>query len=223
MIFYVIYVADVEVGPALDLIKIICNPFVKTHAHVTLRGPYTRKADDARAWNKKWVEEKNQISAITFKGLLSFFRPGQNAVSLGCEFPEVQELWYKPDYPHGVPHLTLYDGESREFADDVLKVLGRFDWNFEVSATPLKPLRAGERGQWSMVHLTPNNEIDRVFERLTGHRVSSESIRDMKPDLRLEVVDQVCQYISRVVAERSKAHAADSRTGLRTAVKKSPT
>jgi hypothetical protein len=170
--------------------------------------PEPRLADDSRAWNKKWVEKKNRISAIEFKGLISFFQTNQNTVALHCVFPEVQELWYKPDYPQGAPHLTLYDGESRQFARRVLEVLGRFEWNFEVSATPLRPLSASESGQWKMVHLTASDEMDRVFERLTGYRLSSESIRDMTPDLRLEVVEQVCQYISGVVTERSKTHAA---------------
>ena len=107
--------------------------------------PEPRLADDSRAWNKKWVEKKNRISAIEFKGLISFFQTNQNTVALHCVFPEVQELWYKPDYPQGAPHLTLYDGESRQFARRVLEVLGRFEWNFEVSATPLRPLSASER------------------------------------------------------------------------------
>ena len=62
---------------------------------------------------------------------------------LKVEAPVIQDLWYKPNYPGYNPHLTIYDGDSRTFAEAIRDVLEPCDPAFSFLAMGLEPLVSG--------------------------------------------------------------------------------
>ena len=63
----------------------------------------------------------------------AFLNQNQNTVYLRCSSPELSQVWYKPNYPYN-PHLTLYDGNDRGFANDLLAGLSSCTKRFTVNA-----------------------------------------------------------------------------------------
>jgi hypothetical protein len=109
-IFYVFYPRDEHLQQILDAIRYLADPNEKTRAHVTLRGPYTQKRSIPTA--NRIVEN----SEIEVTGVDAFLGPRQNTVYFALAAPALQGAWHKPDYPEYRPHLTIYDGDSSDFA-----------------------------------------------------------------------------------------------------------
>ena len=58
--------------------------------------------------------------------------PGRSTIVLRLTAPGLRPYWFKPDYPDGAPHLTLYDGPHDAYADRL--------WDF-YRHSPLPSLR----------------------------------------------------------------------------------
>jgi hypothetical protein len=50
----------------------------------------------------------------------------------------LRELWHKPDFPRGQPHLTIYDGKDRAMAEKVFSLLNDYEWNCRVAVSKLR-------------------------------------------------------------------------------------
>lgn len=114
-IFYVVYLDDARLQAALDAIRFISNPAEKTRAHITVRGPYTRPIVIEGLGQKLCGTE------VMADGVDSFLRKDQNTVFIRCRSERLREIWQKKDFGFN-PHITIYDGPSRDFA---LKLLAR--------------------------------------------------------------------------------------------------
>ena len=108
-IFYVVYFDDRRLQGALDAIRLIANPVEKTRAHITVRGPYT-KSISAGALRKRIGGTE-----VMADGIGSFLREDQNTVFIRCRSERLREIWRKVEFGFN-PHITIYDGPSREFA-----------------------------------------------------------------------------------------------------------
>ena len=129
--FFVLYLPDRSWQAYLDVMRLVCEPDAQSPAHITVRGPYVGKSDPLGDWRKV----KNiDVSVV---GLGTFFAERQNTVFLECDSPQLPEIWWKKDHKNGTPHLTIYDGGSREFATRVFDVLGKYSWRFNFVADRL--------------------------------------------------------------------------------------
>src|SRR5690348_9290015 len=109
--FFVLYVSNKLWQSYLDTMRIVCNPLTQSPAHITVRGPYEAKPDLDQEWRK--VHDIR----VAVVGLGTFFDDTQNTVFFKCESDELAEVWWKKHYRSINPHITIYDGESREFAE----------------------------------------------------------------------------------------------------------
>jgi hypothetical protein len=126
--FFGLYVSDDWCASRLDLIRYICDPQIDDRSHVTLRGPYKRNRLDGR---KIWA--RSRFRYVVCDRIGAFSGPGQQTVYFRVLLPRSEDLMWKPDYPDGVAHLTLYDGDNRQFANAVRTVLDSiFDIGFKV-------------------------------------------------------------------------------------------
>lgn len=141
--FYVLYVPDPVLRTLLDSIRLICNPQEKLKSHVTVRGPYSR-----RLGSLKEINQQIRGQSVQVLGTGSFESARQNTVFLHCRADFLVRVWKKPDYPDYNPHLTLYDGTSRHFADALKRILAAYDLRFSFEVTGLELVHAA-RGQSS--------------------------------------------------------------------------
>jgi 2'-5' RNA ligase len=97
--------------------------------HITVRGPYYDIT-------KKFIQEFENKSGshININGVGLFENDNQYVVYYKVEFPDeidIKSIWKKPDYPkkNGVhPHISIYKGSDKNFADKVynfLKIQGK--------------------------------------------------------------------------------------------------
>ena len=132
---------DKRVQAHLDAIKYFCDPKQKTPAHITVRGPYA-DAIDVRQFSS--IIEGARASIV---GPGIFFREKQNTVFLATGLHGLRSIWHKPDF-NFKPHITLYDGPSREFASSLRDVLRKHRLFFTCQVTGLLEMRTVS-GQYS--------------------------------------------------------------------------
>lgn len=111
-----------RLAAAFDLIRFLAEPDSFRRTHITVRGPYSRQLSDneERRIHSHFTPDKRYLEAV---GIGSFFFGRQNTVVLHCDIPGIRDIWNKPDFREGKPHLTLYDGKSREFALVIRNIL----------------------------------------------------------------------------------------------------
>jgi hypothetical protein len=136
-VLYAIYVPPGRARTLIDSIRLFARPQLKHPAHVTVRGPYP-DYQDPRQWS---AEVRGQT--VRVGGVGTFFEDRQNTVFLHVESDALTRVWHKPDYPTGFPHLTIYDGESRCFADSLQGILAERNPRFTFVATGLEPMVLG--------------------------------------------------------------------------------
>jgi hypothetical protein len=136
-VFYAVYVPSGRVRILLDAIRLFARPQAKHAAHITVRGPYA-DYQDPREWSAKVTGQPIEVG-----GVGTFFGPGQSTVFLSVDSPAIRSVWHKPDFPEGKPHLTIYDGDKRPFAESLRDVLAAKDPRFTFSATGVEPIVSG--------------------------------------------------------------------------------
>lgn len=134
--FYGTYIKDTRLAGGLDLIRFLMEPNAIRFSHVTIRGPYQRRIAQSRLD----LELNSQIQdwRVRLTEPCCFFENAQNTVFISVDLGSLRRLWRKPDYPTGVAHLTLYDGNNRKWAKELYGLLCQHRWNLTVDVTPLR-------------------------------------------------------------------------------------
>ena len=177
------YSRDQQDQSVLDAIRFLADPEEKNRAHVTVRGPYTQKRGVLA------VSRAVEGSKVVVTGVDAFLEPNQNTVFFAVSAPRLNSLLRKPDFPDPKPHLTIYDGKSRDFALRLRSRLQELDPKFSYHATPLAPL-VTKKGQGSF-------ELRAAFDsnmvkRVTGRDISVDSVSDLPPDERIDLIAKLC-------------------------------
>jgi hypothetical protein len=184
-VFYVIYIEDGLEKDCIEAIRLLCNPFEKTAAHLTVRGPHGRKIIP-NIWNKK-LEGNHAL----INGVDRFFGDGQNTVFFRCSSPRLGSVWYKPDFDFN-PHITIYDGPDRLFAEEVYGTMSNYGYRLSFKADRLEPL-VSVKGQKGMAL----NLMDQVrLSELIHERFDLKAIANMSNYHKLTIIDRLCQYLS---------------------------
>jgi hypothetical protein len=181
-VFYAIYPREPRVGFYLDAIRLLANPREKNRSHVTVRGPYRQR------YNVSALSAGIDGARIEVGSAGAFWGARQSTVYLSCSAEEMRLVWYKPDYGYN-PHLTVYDGEARSFAEKLVLMLGRHDLKFVFTSTPLMPI-VSVRGQSSLDLLTSVRFAS--LSRTVGERLSLEKLLAIDDATRLRFIDRVC-------------------------------
>lgn len=151
--FYGLYLNDERLEAALELIRFVGEPDYLRRPHITVRGPYERKQDallEKLGYSPKYV---------FVRGVAAFFFENQNTVLLECDLPEKDRVWRKPNFPDGKPHITLYDGRSRNLALSLRLSLKQCKWQFR---TPVGGLDIIEK------KVDPGSVLPSVFENVSA-------------------------------------------------------
>lgn len=186
-IFYGLYIYDSWVNTCIEAICMLCDPNTADRPHITVRGPYRREVHDSRKW------KDYRPNHVTIYGVDNFFDDGQNTVFLACTIPQKKSVWWKPHYPSGTCHLTLYDGTSRQLAEKLWCILKQFNWRLQVPCGPMEILRS--EIQIDLFTLADTRELERGLEQATGLDLSIGNVMQMSEETRLRCIKTICQVV----------------------------
>lgn len=186
-VFYVIYVQDEPYRTILNGIRALANPREKHSVHLTVQGPFSRR----RSYSKL-SELNTHISGerIAVNSVGRFFGPGQNTVFLSCYSEKLPLIWRKTQYGYN-PHLTLYDGDRRDFAESMLRILQVRSVVFDFLAHRIEPLIVN--GQRDL--LLAYNIDYTLLEGYAGQRVDSSRLSELDPESRLGLIDRLASCL----------------------------
>ena len=194
--FHVLYLPHGPISGCIDAIRVLANPAEKHRAHITVRGPYlshSKRSDVA----SRSVES----SEINVSGSGNFFEAGQNTVYLKCASPNLEAVWYKPDYDFN-PHITLYDGPSPDFARKLWHIVSSRPYEFSFVAGPLSRLVStrGRQGGMAALQADLDSRLLRDVASLETHQVNIESLGQ---EVRLQAIGKLCDYLSAIESHTS--------------------
>lgn len=187
MFFFGIHFVDQRIDQLFDLARIILEPSYARKAHITLRGPYKKRP----VQNSKWMNSK--VGEVQLTKVQNFFNEHQNTVFLRAEIFGIGDFWYKPDYPDGVPHLSIYDGSDRRFAWQILHTMKNFPWNIRLQ--PSEMIIIDSKEVLETKYLFESQEFDSSLSRVSERLYSMEKIRSMHDGQRLLILNRICEEI----------------------------
>lgn len=191
-IFYGVYLEDERLSACLDLVRLISEPDYYRRCHLTIRGPYERRIPDKRLleFNKTLNEAHNTINFI---GVGSFFIGRQSTVILDCEITGIRDIWHKPDFQDGKPHITLYDGNSIEFARVVKFIASKIDWNFSSKISKLSMIeRKSDMSEFLDIYY---RDVFKFAEKLFGTTFNVRRAYTLDSLDKVVLLEKVVNYI----------------------------
>lgn len=187
MFFVAVTFSDSKVSELFDLIRLLAEPDFARSAHITLRGPYTHKKDIGGS-----IFEKD-VGKITIRKPGNFFNERQSTVFLGVEILGVSDFWYKPDFPEGTPHLSVYDGNDRQTAWVIFNTLRKFKWNLTLNSTPLHILE--KKRPLETEYIIQYEKVSRTLFDIAGRKITPVEMRSIGLLERINMMVKVCEKI----------------------------
>ena len=203
---YVLFIKDHVVGRCLELIRKICDPNSTSKPHVTVKGPLGEYNKKSKFWEDITIKNFELIEPGTFFSE-SEDRHIQNTVYLSCNFDKIGHLFYKPYYMEFTPHITLYDGSSREFAQKLFLCVAQYDWQFKIFLPKQYNSKKGilEYPKLSEIKLKPksnkqkniyySNEIKDLFKNIAGYRLNRDIILNLIDEEKLDLIKKIYKYL----------------------------
>ncbi len=141
-------------------------------------------------------------------GIGHFFRPGQNTVMLECDAPIIEKVWRKNVYGYH-PHITLYDGRSRSFAEALDEVGAGLDLQFDFPAGRLMRVQSA-KGQYDF-GMTSGLSYD-FLSSVVGVEVQMSTLTRFTSAERLQHAAKLLQFVSLEFAQgRRSGRASDAK------------
>jgi len=198
--FYVLYPKNKKIKDTLNAIKILSDDSQRTAAHITVRGPYSRRLTKSQidSYSKYIIN-----TSLHFSEVANFFDYGQNTVFFKCDDNEkLRKIWNKTGYKDFKPHITLYDGEDKVFAKKLFEMLQKNFKSFDFKVEQL-----------SFLESKSNDEMDFYRQRLKQDLVNYEHFKEvLNIDIdkeKIKTIDehQKLNYISQLNAQLYKNEA----------------
>lgn len=178
----------------LNTLRLLASPETRHEAHVTVRGPKRGRLNDTQlqGYNKKLEGQSMQID-----GPACFFNKDQHTVYLSCDSDPVADVWQKKDYGDGKnAHLTLYDGDSRKFAGDLLRLLNSIRTPcFSIEPIELELLESAKTRQPSAFDKLYEKIDTEHFQRIARRSWHPESVYRKTARERLRVIEAIWKHL----------------------------
>ena len=187
MFYFGVTFKDDRVDALFDLARLVLEPEFSRKTHITLRGPYRTKPKNT----SKWFD--HDVGSVTLSRPGNFFQADQNTVFIRCEIPFVKDIWHKPDYQQGTPHLTLYDGDSRRFAWMIMNELRKYEWNLTLKSSKLQIISSKQRIETK--YLVDGSRIDGALADIAAKKYNIEKLKYLHEGQRVYLLGQICRQI----------------------------
>lgn len=191
--FNILLLGDRRIQTCLNALIYVANPTEKEQAHITFQGPFFRVSEAQKSASSL----VGDVGTIEFDGVGSFLNDRQSTVFLKVSSRFVKNNWKKAA-GFDTPHLTIFDGKSRRFAEAVLAALSRFRLQFSVPGGAVETIQSIS-GQ-SRLFLALN--IDRTeFEAVSGDSFPDFSERLTQEWYRLMMIERLCSRVENIAHE----------------------
>lgn len=190
--FFVIYPGDEVIKSILDGMRLIADPSQKNFSHITVKGPYVTK-------QKKQLIEDNELvkgQEIQVLGVGKFFANKQSTVFFRCEDnKELYEVWKSKKertYKDFHPHITIYDGDNREFACKLYDTINNYDIHFYFIAKELEMYASMHKRH--MYNLKTQAKYS-LISAVTRIDISQENIDSLSDSQRIIAIRRLCKTL----------------------------
>lgn len=190
-IFYGVHLKNAELSSCIAMIRYLTEPGFYRPTHITIRGPYERSLSSRvlSQINKRFEPQSRYVEIV---GSGTFFLGKQNTIILKCEIPGVKDVWNKPSFADGVPHITLYDGSSRSDALAINHVVKNHDWSLIADVTEIVELESKLDPRFNLL---PQAQESRELQHAVFEGQFIVTNADQMPLLdRLVLLERVCRY-----------------------------
>jgi adenine-specific DNA-methyltransferase len=197
----VLYISESVTKAHFELLRNICDPQSKSKPHVTVR--YFDKLDIPTGHLDQIVTYIDVLAPGSF-GLEPDAVQPNRTVYLRCQSDELLGLEHKPLFPTSEFHVTVYDGEDREFAVRLQSLLRKYAWGFRVrlpSKTTLSAIEIKRKGSAKRLgesrarHRSYSPDVAQLFEHLFKHPLESSFVSNLSDGMRLRLVRKVCDSL----------------------------
>jgi len=194
----VLKIEDDIVGPCLELIRKVCEPLSSSTPHITVRGPVLKLTNIPSEFVNPNIEDIDLLGPGAFISLGSKTAKNQT-VFVECGSDQLDSLSYKPDYPESVFHVTLYDGSSIEFAQQLLKELRTYSWHFKVPLpknTSLSVIQIrNQHKRHKPDHVEYDTRLKKLFSFIVNEQLDFNYLISLTDEHRLIIVKAICQFL----------------------------
>jgi hypothetical protein len=187
--FYGVHLLDKKLEAALELIRFIAEPDFLRRPHITIRGPYERK-QDATLEKLHYTDKEIRIIKVD-----TFYSDNQNTLFLECAIPDKERVWRKPNFPDGSPHITLYDGPSREMAWSIRAALKECKWKIKTQVSDLSLIqkKRDPKENFSLIY----DHVASVYKSTMFEELELSHIRNLDNLDRMFCISRVGLFISK--------------------------
>lgn len=201
----VLYLEDSVVGPHLELLRNICEPGSKSRPHVTVR--FFERLSMPEDYKTATIGHIDIVEPGSF-GLDAKTENINRTVFLRCKSDDLVPLEFKPHFPTSEFHITIYDGKSKEFARNLLRILKRFRWAFRVplphgttlTTIPIKPRKPRPK----QVARDYSPQLQQLFHSATAEHLDWERISTLGDKEKLILATKVCKHLQQFTTSLKK-------------------
>lgn len=194
-IFYGVYLETEDVSAVLDIVRFLGEPEGIRTSHITMRGPYSKPV--RRATLDRMNHNFRNERKIELMQPRTFFGLNQSSVVIEVNLLSLNRLVYKPDFPQSTPHITLYDGKDREFAENLYNILCQYNWDYPIAVTRLQ--RINSSNKIDDVMLPMFKDFHDLFLKLVGDQKEFKLIQLSAPETRLYIIRSVLERCVKVL------------------------
>jgi len=201
--FFVIYPDSESVKSILDGMRLIADPSQRNFSHITVKGPYITR-------QKKRLLEDNKLvkgQAIQVLGAGRFFADEQSTVFFRCEDnEELYKVWKSKKertYKKFHPHITIYDGDDRDFARKLYEAINSFNIHFYLMARELEIYASAHKKH--MYNL--KTQVDYSFiSEVTKIDISQDNVDNLSSRQRITAIRRLCKILKDADKSRLKVN-----------------
>jgi 2'-5' RNA ligase len=210
--FFVIYFYDEILRATLNALRLIADSRQRNLSHITVKGPYTTNQ------KKRLLMDSDEVKGTDLKviGTGNFFEGTQNTVFLKCEDNEdLYNIWKSKEeksFKEFHPHITIYDGNDRVYAQRIYDSLKSYRINFSFKVDKLEIYSSKDKD----ILFNLKNQVDYNFLTTISNVIITENNVDMlSQDERIRIISilgSFLQYRSRkniLASKISKQHYAE--------------
>ena len=190
---------DRKVGPHLELLKRVCDPMSTSKPHITVR-----YFDKLKVPKDHLATEIQHIDLLK-PGIFISNNSRHRVVFIQCDAEELVGLEHKPHFPASEFHITLYEGDNVEFAEDLLDTLQQFRWMFRVRLPDRTTLTHVELRRTTAHQLKARHRIDpalsKLFVAVANEKFTWNLIDKLTISKRLYLAHEICKSLHRSTSQ----------------------
>lgn len=193
--FFVINIKDKLLGTMLDGIRLFADSDQKHNAHITIRGPYETKRNSLKDYSIKTWNDKISGEQVKVSGVSSFFNENQNTVFFECKDSHfLKDIWRKVSFKDFKPHITIYDGNNREYASRLLSLISSYNINFSFKVTQLSVLETSRFHLWEW-YLIKNSIDYNALSKILNRKLDADTIESLDDSERFSLLHILCDKL----------------------------